>query len=144
MWVGCPARLLARRYPASRFVGFELAEASALRTARLVAERHRLSNVRFQQNDATTLDGADKFDLILTFDAIHDQVRPDLALRAIARSLKPGGVYVGVDIAGSSTLADNLDDPLNVLVRWPHVLHDWPPPTAGWPRHHVRRNGRER
>jgi SAM-dependent methyltransferase len=106
---------LARRYPASRFVGFELAEASALRTARLVAERHRLSNVRFQQIDATTLDGAEKFDLILTFDAIHDQLRPDLALRSIARSLKPGGVYVGVDISGSSTLADNLDDPLNVF-----------------------------
>ena len=112
---GAQLNLLARRYPASRFVGFELAEASALRTARLVAERHRLRNVRFQQNDATTLDGAEKFDLILTFDAIHDQVRPDLALRAIARSLKPGGVYVGVDISGSSTLADNLDDPLNVF-----------------------------
>jgi len=109
---GAQLNLLARRYPASRFVGFELAEASALRTARLVAERHRLSNVRFQQNDATTLDGAENFDLIVTFDAIHDQVRPDLALRAIVRSLKPGGVYVGVDISGSSTLADNLDDPL--------------------------------
>jgi len=113
---GAQLNLLARRYPASRFVGFELAEGFALGTARLVAERHQLSNVRFQQNDAaTTLDGADKFDLILTFDAIHDQVRPDLALRAIVRSLKPGGVYVGVDISGSSTLADNLDDPLNVF-----------------------------
>jgi SAM-dependent methyltransferase len=93
----------------------DVSEASALRTARLVAERHRLRNVRFQQNDATTLDGAEEFDLILTFDAIHDQLRPDLALRSIARSRKPGGVYVGVDVSGSSTLADNLDDPLNVF-----------------------------
>jgi ubiquinone/menaquinone biosynthesis C-methylase UbiE len=112
---GIQLNLLARRYPASRFVGFELTEGFALRTARQVAERHQLSNVRFQQTDATTLDGAETFDLILTFDAIHDQVRPDLALRAIARSLKPGGVYVGVDVSGSSTLADNLDDPLNVF-----------------------------
>lgn len=116
--VGCGSgmqlNLLARRFPASRFVGFELSEASDLRTARLVADDHRLTNVRFQQKDAATLDGAEKFDLVLTFDAIHDQVRPDLALRGIAHSLKPGGVYVGVDISGSSTLANNLDDPLDV------------------------------
>lgn len=112
---GAQLNLLARRFPASRFVGFELYEASALRTARLVAEQHGLTNVRFQQKDATTLVGADKFDLVLTFDAIHDQARPDLALRGIARSLKPGGAYVGVDISGSSTLANNLDDPLDVF-----------------------------
>jgi ubiquinone/menaquinone biosynthesis C-methylase UbiE len=112
---GAQLNLLARRFPASRFVGFELYEASALRTARRVADHHGLTNVQFQQQDATTLVGADKFDLVLTFDAIHDQARPDLALRGIARSLKPGGVYVGVDISGSSTLANNLDDPLDVF-----------------------------
>jgi hypothetical protein len=46
---GAQLNLLARRYPASRFVGFELADASALRTAQLVAERHRLRNVRFSR-----------------------------------------------------------------------------------------------
>ena len=112
---GAQLNLLARRFPASRFVGFELHEASALRTARLVADQHGLTNVQFQQQDATTLAGADKFDLVLTFDAIHDQARPDLALRGIVRSLKPAGVYVGVDISGSSTLANNLDDPLDVF-----------------------------
>jgi ubiquinone/menaquinone biosynthesis C-methylase UbiE len=112
---GAQTNLLARQFPASRFVGFELYEASALRTARLVADHHGLTNVRFQQKDATALDGAEKFDLVLTFDAIHDQARPDLALAGIARSLKPGGVYVGVDISGSSTLANNLDDPLVVF-----------------------------
>jgi ubiquinone/menaquinone biosynthesis C-methylase UbiE len=112
---GAQLNLLARQFPASRFVGFELYEASALRTARLVADHHGLTNVRFQQKDATTLDGAEEFDLVLTFDAIHDQARPDLVLAGIARSLKPGGVYVGVDISGSSTLANNLDDPLDVF-----------------------------
>ena len=97
---GAQLNLLARRFPDSRFVGFELYEASALRTARLVADHHGLTNVRFQPKDATTLEGAEKFDLVLTFDAIHDQVRPDLALRGIARSLKPGGVYVGVGHLG--------------------------------------------
>lgn len=112
---GAQLNLLARRFPASRFVGYELAEGVALRTAREVAKAQRLSNVHFVVQDATTMDGTDKFDLVLTFDAIHDQVRPDLALRGIARSLKPSGVYVATDISGSTTLSDNLDDPLNVF-----------------------------
>jgi ubiquinone/menaquinone biosynthesis C-methylase UbiE len=120
---GAQLNLLARRFPASRFVGFELAEGSAIRTARQVAEAQQLNNVRFVVQDATTLDGTDKFDLVLTFDAIHDQIRPDLALRGIARSLKPGGVYVAADISGSSTLADNLDDPLNVFKYTWSVMH---------------------
>ncbi len=112
---GAQLNLLAQRFPASRFTGIELAETSALHTARLVATRNRLDNVQFRAQDATTLDGSVSFDLILTFDAIHDQARPDLALRGIARSLKPGGTYVGVDTSGSSTLQDNLDDPLGVF-----------------------------
>ena len=112
---GMQLNVLARRFPASRFVGFELYDASQLRTARSVAEQHGLTNVRFQQKDAATLEGADTFDLVLTFDAIHDQSRPDLALRGIARSLRPGGAYAGVDISGSSTLANNLNDPLDVF-----------------------------
>ena len=63
---GSALNLLARRFPASRFVGFELSEGSALRTARQVADQHGLTNVRFQQQDATTLDGAETFDLVLT------------------------------------------------------------------------------
>jgi ubiquinone/menaquinone biosynthesis C-methylase UbiE len=99
---GWQLNLLARRLPASRFVGFDLPENDGLPIAREVAEREGLTNVRFEQKDAVTLDGSDRFDLVLTFDAIHDQVRPDLALEGIARSLGPGGVYMGVDVSGSS------------------------------------------
>jgi SAM-dependent methyltransferase len=111
---GMQLNLLARRFPASRFVGFDLSE-EAVSVARLVADRHGLTNVHFQQQDATTLDVPDAFDLVLTFDAIHDQARPDLALQAIARSLKPEGTYVAADISGSSGLANNLADPLAVF-----------------------------
>jgi ubiquinone/menaquinone biosynthesis C-methylase UbiE len=112
---GAQLNLLAQRFPTSRFTGIERAEGSALDTARRVAARNGLSNVQFRAQDATTLDESEQFDLILTFDAIHDQVRPDLALRGIARALKPGGTYVGVDISGSSQLANNLNDPLGVF-----------------------------
>ena len=51
-------------------------------------------------------------DFITTFDAVHDQARPDLVLAGIAAALRPGGVYLCVDTAASSNLADNLDHPL--------------------------------
>jgi hypothetical protein len=51
------------------------------------AERKDLVNVRFQQKGAATLDESEHYDLVTTFDAVHDQARPDLALSGIARSL---------------------------------------------------------
>ncbi len=63
-----------------------------------------------------TLDGTEELDLVTTFDSAHDQARPDLALRGIASSLRPGGTYPCVEIAASSTLAGNLDRPLAPMV----------------------------
>jgi ubiquinone/menaquinone biosynthesis C-methylase UbiE len=111
---GWQLNLLARRFRASRFCGIDR-NGAGLHVARLVAEREGLTNVWFEQKDAVTLDGSQMFDFILTFDGIHDQARPDLALAAIARSLRSSGLYIGVDISGSSTLSDNLTDPLGVF-----------------------------
>ena len=62
------------------------------------------------------------FDLICTFDAVHDQAAP-LACRAIHRALRPGGVYLMQDIAGSSHVHDNLDHPLGPLLYTVSCLH---------------------
>ena len=113
--VGCGSghaiNLMAEAFPASRFVGFDISEAG-LATGIAEAERKRLTNVRFEQQDAARLEASEQFDFITTFDAVHDQARPDLVLRGIAQSLRPDGVYLCVDIAASSALADNLTHPL--------------------------------
>ncbi|MEO6349566.1 MAG: class I SAM-dependent methyltransferase [Candidatus Limnocylindrales bacterium] len=113
--VGCGSghaiNLMAEAFPASRFVGFDLSD-GGLATAAAEAQRKDLTNVEFQRRDAATLDGTPQFDLITTFDAVHDQARPDLVLRGIAQSLRSGGTYLCVDIAASSTLAENLEHPL--------------------------------
>ncbi|MET1084397.1 MAG: methyltransferase domain-containing protein [Burkholderiales bacterium] len=67
------------------------------------AKQKGLTNVRFLNKDAATLDGSDQYDFITTFDAVHDQARPDLALSGIANSLRPGGQYLCVDIAAWSS-----------------------------------------
>lgn len=113
--IGCGSghavNLMGRAFPASRFVGFDLSDAG-LATGAAEAERTGLTNVCFQRRDAATLDGTQQFDLITTFDAVHDQARPDLVLKGIAQSLRSGGTYLCVDIAASSTLAENLEHPL--------------------------------
>ena len=73
--------------------------------------RHR-TNVRFEQRDAAHLGETAQFDFITTFDAVHDQARPDLMLAGIAAALRPGGVYLCVDTSASSELAENLGHPL--------------------------------
>jgi 2-polyprenyl-3-methyl-5-hydroxy-6-metoxy-1,4-benzoquinol methylase len=124
--VGCGSghavNLMAEAFPASRFTGIDLSE-EAVAVGRAEAERKGLSNVRFEARDAATLDGSEQFDFITTFDAIHDQARPDLALAGIAVSLRPGGTYLCVDIKGSSSIAGNMEHPLAPLMYTVSTMH---------------------
>ncbi|HEY9667628.1 MAG TPA: methyltransferase domain-containing protein [Coleofasciculaceae cyanobacterium] len=99
--VGCGSgraiNKLARLFPASRFTGYAVSE-EAIATATAEAQQQHLSNVQFQVKDAATLDAAEQYDLITTFDAIHDQARPDLVLRNIYNALRSeNGVYLMQD-----------------------------------------------
>jgi SAM-dependent methyltransferase len=113
--VGCGSghaiNLMAQAFPNSRFAGLDFS-AQALEAGRAEAARLGTTNASFVQQDAASLDGAERYDFITTFDAVHDQARPDLVLAGIARLLRPGGVYLCVDVAGSSILAENIDHPL--------------------------------
>lgn len=113
--VGCgsghAANLMAAAFPRSRFTGFDVSDAG-IAAARLEAERRGLTNARFEKRDAARLGETSQFDFITTFDAVHDQTRPDLVLAGIAAALRPGGAYLCVDTAASSKLAENMDHPL--------------------------------
>jgi SAM-dependent methyltransferase len=113
--VGCGSghavNVMAEAFPRSRFAGFDISD-TGLAAAIAEAETKGLSNVRFEKRDAAHLGETDRFDLITTFDAVHDQARPDLVLAGIAQALRPGGVYLCADIAASSKLSENLDHPI--------------------------------
>jgi 2-polyprenyl-3-methyl-5-hydroxy-6-metoxy-1,4-benzoquinol methylase len=102
---------MAEAFPLSRFAGFDLSDAG-LAAAMAEAESKGLTNVRFEKRDAARLAEMDRFDLITTFDAVHDQARPDLVLAGIAQALRPGGVYLCAEISASSKLSENLDHPI--------------------------------
>ncbi|AWL12992.1 Cyclopropane-fatty-acyl-phospholipid synthase [Saliniradius amylolyticus] len=117
--IGCGKGLgvqeLARLYPNSRFKGYDLCE-SVILEARANAQAQSLTNVQFECRDATDFDEPESYDVVITFDAIHDQADPQGVLNGIKKSLRPDGLYLMQDIAGSSYLENNLDHPFAPLI----------------------------
>ena len=124
--IGCGSghavNLMAAAFPRSRFTGFDISD-GGIATARLEAGRSGLANALFEKRDAAHLGETGRFDFITTFDAVHDQARPDLMLAGIAAALRPGGVYLCVDTSASSKLAENLDHPLGPFLYTVSCMH---------------------
>lgn len=124
--VGCGSGhilcVMAGLFPSSRFTGFDIAD-EALEAARGKAGAAGLDNVTFVRRDGAALGEVDAFDLVTTFDAVHDQARPDLLLAGIVEALRPDGVYLCVDIRASSNLEDNLEHPMGPFIYVVSLLH---------------------
>jgi 2-polyprenyl-3-methyl-5-hydroxy-6-metoxy-1,4-benzoquinol methylase len=108
--VGCGRGLaiikLAQVYPNSYFVGYdqfepEIAHATANAEGAGVADR-----VRFQPLDGSGGLPAE-YDVITTFDVLHDAVDPRGLLRAIRQALQPDGLYVCLETNCSDKLEEN-------------------------------------
>ncbi len=112
--IGCgeghAINLLARAFPRSTFVGYDFSD-QAIVTAREEAAGWGLTNARFEVLDVARLAEQSAYDLITTFDAIHDQAHPARVLANIRGALRPDGRYLMVDIKASSNLEDNVDLP---------------------------------
>ena len=124
--VGCgtghSTNLLAAAFPASRFIGYDLA-ADAIERGRDEANSLGLSNVEFEVLDVTKLPPEPRLDAVFAFDAIHDQTDPAGALRAVFGALEPGGVFVMVDIRASSHLENNIGNPFAPWLYAVSTLH---------------------
>ena len=113
--IGCGSghalNLMARAFPRSRFAGYDFSQ-EGIAAAQEEARRLRLANTHFEVRDVSRLDAPGHYDFITAFDAIHDQTRPAEVLEAIAKALRPGGVFLMVDIRASSLLEENMEHPL--------------------------------
>lgn len=110
--------LLAELYPNSRFTGVDISP-EAIDFANAEARSKDLDNLEFRVQDVTDLDRRPdhhRYDLITTFDAVHDQARPLNVLKGIFRLLREDGVYLMQDIHGSSEVQNNLDHPVGPLL----------------------------
>ncbi len=113
---------MASLYPNSRFTGFDLCEETVV-MARSEAADLGLDNVCFEKKDATLLEGEGLFDLICTFDAVHDQAHPAAVLSHIRRLLRDDGVYLVQEIDAQTPVADNIDSPLGTFTYTISCMH---------------------
>lgn len=127
--VGCGSgrimNRLAELFPGSRFVGLDLSP-EATETARQEAAQKGMRNVEFLARDLSNFDQTAEpsaYDVVTTFDAIHDQAKPLNVLRGIHRALKADGVYLMQDIRGSSHVHNNLDHPIGTFLYAISTMH---------------------
>ena len=124
--VGCGRGMalmqMARRFPNSRFRGYDF-NPEAVDWANAEVKRRGLSNISFEVRDAAKLDDQQRFDVVFTFDAIHDQVDPKAMLAGIYRALKDDGLFLAQDIRSSSYLENNLDHPVAPFLYTISTMH---------------------
>jgi SAM-dependent methyltransferase len=114
--------LLAAAFPRSGFVGYDIAE-DAIELGWAEAVQRGLTNVVFEVADVAALRVDEPFDAVFAIDAVHDQADPAEVLRRVLGSLAPGGRFVMVDMAASSNLEDNLDNPSAPWIYSVSTLH---------------------
>jgi SAM-dependent methyltransferase len=119
---GHAINLMAKEYPRSDFVGYDIAD-DAIARARAEAHAMALPNARFEVCDVTCLPAEPKFELITTFDAIHDQRDPAVVLRSAATALALDGVYLAIEPRDSSNLEENIGNPFAAWMYGMSVLH---------------------
>jgi SAM-dependent methyltransferase len=114
--------IMAAAFPASEFVGYDLAT-DAIERAQAEAAEMGLTNATFEARDVLTIPAESGFDTIFAFDSIHDQVDPAGVLACVRAALRPGGTFVMLDIKAHSAVADNLDNPIAPMLYTISTLH---------------------
>jgi ubiquinone/menaquinone biosynthesis C-methylase UbiE len=103
---GTAAALMASAFPSSHVTGFDISPHS------LEIARHRSStpNLEFVEAAAESIPVKPPFDLVTTFDVIHDLADPLAGLARIRAALSEGGQYLMMEPNAATRLEDNLHD----------------------------------
>jgi len=113
---------LATLFPNSRFRGYDLNQ-DTVDFANAEAARHQVQNLQYVVQDTTQFDEPESYDLITTFDAVHDQAYPDRVLKNIYHALRPNGVYLMQDIRATTHVSGNMDHPLAPFLYTVSCMH---------------------
>jgi SAM-dependent methyltransferase len=114
---GASTTLMARAFPNSSFTGSDYHEGSITQARKRVADAGLADQVRFDVASAQTFDGG-PYDLVTTFDCLHDMGDPVGAARHIREALAPDGTWMVVEPYAGHCVTDNLN-PVGLLL----VLH---------------------
>lgn len=109
--VGCGAGValieLAKAFPRCEFHGYDISR-HALARAEANRREAGLSHVHFHDAASDPLPADERFDLVLTFDCLHDMTHPDEVMAAIRRAIAPDGVWLIADIKSHASFEENL------------------------------------
>ena len=109
--VGCGGAIstiaMAQAFPNSQFIGYDTSE-NALDRARANVAEARLTNIRLVNPFEEAMPSAGAFDLVTTFDVIHDTPYPDALIADIHACLKQDGYWLCEDIRGFESFQENL------------------------------------
>ena len=116
--VGCGSGItlltLAAAFPRSHFDGYDPSGYAIERAEANLASRG-LANVTFHTDAAEHLPDGPVFDLILTFDCLHDMPHPAQAARAVRRCITADGTWLIKEIRAGETWQDNLTHPVAAM-----------------------------
>ncbi len=109
--IGCgaggAALLMGRTYPKSTIHGFDISRHALNRAQERLAEQGS-KNVKFFDPRDSAIASDNSYDLICTFDCIHDMTHPTEMMKVIRQGLKDDGVWLLVDIKAHDSLELNI------------------------------------
>jgi 2-polyprenyl-3-methyl-5-hydroxy-6-metoxy-1,4-benzoquinol methylase len=104
--LGASTILMAKRFPRSRFFGFD-SHAASIATARTRAEEAGVTDrVTFEVGGATDYSGTG-YDLVAHFDCLHDMENPEGAARHVRETIAPDGTWLIVEPFASDRREEN-------------------------------------
>jgi 2-polyprenyl-3-methyl-5-hydroxy-6-metoxy-1,4-benzoquinol methylase len=106
---------MAKAFPNSTFHAMDPSKFSVAHVDKRAAE-YGLGNVRTFVAPAEKLPGDARYDLIVTFDCIHDMTRPQQAIDEIYRRLRDDGTWFIKDIRSKPKFEDNLRNPMLAMM----------------------------
>ena len=123
--VGCGSGIalieMAKAFPDSEFHGYEISP-RAIERANEHKQEAGVARLTFHNVLDDPLPGDESFDLITTFDCLHDMTHPEEAAAAIRAAIKPDGVWFIVDINSAPTFEENLPNPITPMLYAMSVL----------------------
>jgi 2-polyprenyl-3-methyl-5-hydroxy-6-metoxy-1,4-benzoquinol methylase len=105
---GASTVLIAQAYPKTTVLGSDYHEASIDIARKRAAEAGVADRARFEATSAQTFSGTG-YDLVATFDCLHDMGDPIGAARHIRQALDADGTWLIVEPLAGKTVADNLN-----------------------------------
>lgn len=106
---------LARAYPRSTIHAME-PNSHAIAHVSALAQKHGLTNLHTFAAPAEKFPGDALYDLVITFDCIHDMTDPAAAMAEIRRRLRPDGTWFIKDIRSKPKFEDNLRNPMLAMM----------------------------